>query len=64
MSPASTRSLGNVLLVVATFVLLAALSGMSGLTPKLAPSRELVITAAVLVILARVLRRRGRETGP
>ena len=40
----------------------ALLAGMSGLTPKLAPSRELGPLAMVLVIAGGALRRKGRVT--
>ncbi len=62
MTPATARLIGNILLVLGLIVLFVAVAGMSGLTAKLAPSRELVFAAAILVIAARGFRRRGRET--
>jgi hypothetical protein len=44
---------------VAIILLLITLSGMIGLTPKLASSRELIPVCFVLLMVAFVLRRRG-----
>jgi Na+(H+)/acetate symporter ActP len=62
MTPASLRLLGNVILGVAILLLLVTLGGMVGLIPKLAASRELIIVAFILTLVARGLRRRGPGT--
>lgn len=64
MTPATHRLIGNILLALGIIVLVIALAGMSGLTPKLAPSRELVIVAMVLLIGARGFRRRSTPPRP
>jgi hypothetical protein len=57
MTHASSRLLGNVILCIGILLLVVTISGMAGLTPRLAASRELVLLAAVLVLAARTLRR-------
>ena len=64
MTPASVRLLGNIVLCLGVIVLLVTLSGMLGLTPKLAPSRELVLLSAVLVLAGGAFRRGGRGARP
>jgi hypothetical protein len=59
MAPALVRLWGNIILGVAIILLLITLSGMIGLTPKLASSRELIPVCFVLLMVAFVLRRRG-----
>lgn len=61
MSPATARLVGNVMLTIGVILLLITVAGMSGLIAKIAPSRELIIPCAVLVIGAAALRRRGRQ---
>lgn len=61
MTPASQRTLGNLLLAIGIVILVINLSGMLGLTPKLTSSRDLNVLSIVLVVAAGALRRKGKE---
>lgn len=61
MTPASQRTLGNLLLAIGIVILVISLSGMLGLTPKLTSSRDLNVLSIVLVVAAGALRRKGKE---
>ena len=59
MTQATWRILGNAMLAVAAVLLLVILSGMVGLTPRLAATRELTLLGLVLAVSAGAVRRRS-----
>jgi hypothetical protein len=61
MDASTSRLIGNIALGLAIVILLVAIGGRLGLMPPYAHMREVSLLAVVLVIVARVLRRRGRE---
>jgi hypothetical protein len=64
MDATTSRRIGNIALALAILILLVGVGGKFGLLPQIAHLRELYMVALVLVIVARVLRRRGRELRP
>jgi ACR3 family arsenite efflux pump ArsB len=64
MDATTSRRIGNFALALAILILLVGVGGKFGLLPQIAHLRELYMVALVLVIVARVLRRRGRELRP
>jgi hypothetical protein len=60
MTPASWRTLGNVVLVAEVILLVVLVLGMSGVIPRLPGTSELIILAVIMGIFARGARRRGR----
>ena len=64
MDAKTARLTGNIALALAVLILLMGVGGKFGLVPQVAHLRELYMVALVLVIVARVLRRRGREVRP
>jgi hypothetical protein len=61
MDASTSRLIGNIALGLAIVILLVAIGGRLGLMPQYVHMREVSLLAVVLVIVARVLRRRGRE---
>jgi hypothetical protein len=61
MDASTSRLIGNIALGLAIVILLVAIGGRLGLMPPYVHMREVSLLAVVLVIVARVLRRRGRE---
>lgn len=58
MTENSRRTIGNFILGFTIVLLVVEMAGMAGIIPKYLPSREVVVVAMVLVILARGLRRK------
>jgi protein-S-isoprenylcysteine O-methyltransferase Ste14 len=61
MSRAASRTLGNIVLVIAVVFLLCGIAGMLEMIPKLVRPSVMFSFVAVLVFLAAALRRRGRN---
>lgn len=58
MTPESKRTLGNIVLGSVFVILIFAIAEMVGWIPKYVPSRELVLLAIILLVIARGLRRK------
>jgi uncharacterized membrane protein len=64
MDATTSRRIGNIILALAILILLVAIGGKFGFLPQIVHLREVYLLALVLVVVARVLRRRGRELTP
>lgn len=51
---------GSIILAVAMIILVIEILGMAGVIPKWGPTRELNLTAIILIVVAGALRRRAR----
>lgn len=60
MSPAASRTLGNIVLVIAVVFLLCEVAGMLEMIPKIVAPAVIFPLVAVLVFVSAALRRRGR----
>lgn len=61
MTAVNLRLVGNIILAAGIGLLLVTVAGMAGVVPRFALTKELILFAGVLVVVARGLRRRARR---